>query len=128
MSSEPNQAGRRIELLSAAERGWWLRTRRPDDAVRVMFCCEAESSDPCEQESPYMRGPFRSSFLGVKGRMASVQVMLEGVIGGYIVDIDTADGESRAIRAEAAGLERAVGTDTTGFFIVSSTQFTSDED
>jgi hypothetical protein len=74
------------------------------------------------------RGPFRSQLVAHDGRMSSVQVFLDGVVGGHIVDLDTTDGESRVIFPERGALDRALGTAASGYFAVAAEQVVMDEE
>jgi hypothetical protein len=62
-----------------------------------------------------------------EGRMSVVQVFLDGVVGGHIVDLDTADGESRVILPTRAALDRALGTSVAGCFAVARVQLADEE-
>lgn len=115
-----------IQLETPAERGWWLRTRRPDDPVRVSFCLEAGEGTG-GSAGPRL-GPFRAIMAQHEGRMAAIQVFIQGVVGGYIVDIDTADGESRVIDPVRAELDHALGTSASGYFAVDTAQVAGNED
>jgi hypothetical protein len=119
---------RTVELLSPTERGWWLRTRRPDDAVNVVFRPEAEDSSGSSTDDAHAQGPFRAILVAHEGRMAAIQVFLDGVVGGYIVDLDTADGESRVMLPTRAEINRGLGTSAAGCFAVARVQLIDDED
>jgi hypothetical protein len=60
--------------------------------------------------------------------MVVVQVFLDGIVGGHLVDLDTADGESRVILPVRAELERALGTSAAGCFAVASVQVVDDDE
>ncbi len=128
MGPESGKRDRTVELLSPTERGWWLRTRRPDDAVSIVFRPEAEPLAVSADHDGPACGPFRAVLVAHEGRMAVVQVFLNGVVGGYIVDLDTADGESRVILPVRAELDRALGTSIAGCFAVARVQLADDEE
>lgn len=117
-----------MELTSSAERGWWLRTRRPDDAVSTVFRVEGEPEADCPDSGALNRGPFNGLVVGHEGRMTVVQVFLDGVVGGYIVDLDTADGESRVVSRLPLEVARAIGSSVAGYFAVATSQVATDED
>jgi hypothetical protein len=60
--------------------------------------------------------------------MAVVQIFLDGVVGGHIVDLDTADGESRVILPARAELDRALGASVAGCFAVARIQLADGEE
>jgi hypothetical protein len=127
MGPDSGKRDRTVELQSPTERGWWLRTRRPDDAVSIVFRPEANSpSAPGDHRGPE-HGPFRAMLVAHEGRMSVVQVFLDGVVGGHIVDLDTADGESRVILPTRAALDRALGTSVAGCFAVARVQLADEE-
>lgn len=126
MSPESDSEQRSVELRSPTERGWWLKTRCPNDPVSIVFRPEVGSED-AESES-VVRGPFRAMLVQHEGRMAVVQVFLTYVVGGHLVDVDTADGESRVLLPASVGLERDLGTAAPGCFAVARVQAARDGD
>jgi len=127
MKSESGSPEGTVELRSATERGWWLHTRHVGDMVNMIFRVERANDQAEFRQDASTRGPFEGEVVTHDGRTCAVQVCLKDVIGGYIVDIDTADGESRVIFPAKHQLDHAVGS-TAGYFAVADLQLANSDD
>lgn len=115
--------GHIVQLASAKERGRWLIGQRPDDEVSVVYIPEREYAGTLDyDQSTRECGPFRAQVVAHEGRVTAVQVFVPGVVGGYIADLRTADGESGLVHPDRAGLTEGLGTNVPGCFGVASRQ------
>lgn len=128
MGPESGKQDRTVERLSPKERGWWLRTRRPDDAVSIVIRPEADSRAAADGQHGRADCPCRAVLVAHEGRMAVVQGFRDGVVGGHLGDRDTADGESRDILTVRAERDRGLGTSIAGCVAVARVQLADDEE
>lgn len=111
------------ELATAKERGRWLIAQRPDDEVSVVYIPEREYAGTLDyDDSTRECGPFRAQVVAQEGRVTAVQIFVPGVVGGYIADLRTADGESGLVHPDRAGLTEGLGTNVPGCFGVANRQ------
>jgi len=131
-AAAPNRAAERAapsevqsvtRLTTAKERGRWLVAQRPDDEISVVYLPEGEYVGTLDYDHDGgERGPFRAQIVKQEGRVAVVQVFVPGVVGGYITDLRSADGESGLSFPDRLGLTEGLGTNAPGYFVVADTQ------
>jgi hypothetical protein len=112
-----------IRLRTEKERGRWLTDRHRGDFIDVLYAPDASFAGTLDYDanaSP--RGPFRAEVVTHEGRVIAVQISVPGVIGGYMTDLRSADGESGLCHPDRSGLTDGLSTNAPGYFVVSEVQ------